>query len=104
KTPKIRASSKGFNWPSRKKGNQDNKNPIANIIKVLLNTFLRNSDCGVCSNFRILKLIAFPTTNRNVGNTRSVKVNPCQEAWFKGLYTLPHEPGVFTIIIKNKVR
>jgi hypothetical protein len=53
--------------------------------------------------FGIEKLMAFPTTNRKVGNTRSVGVNPCHAACDKGAKGVAPLPGVFTMIIKQIV-
>jgi hypothetical protein len=48
----------------------------------------------------MLKLMEFPTTNKKVGNTRSVNVKPFHSAWSKGEKVVAPFPGEFTIIIK----
>jgi len=47
--------------------------------------------------------MAFPTANKNDGNTRSVGVKPCQAAWFSMAKGSAPLPGVFTIIMKQTV-
>src|SRR5262245_21750123 len=48
------------------------------------------------------KLMAFPTTKRKVGNTRSVGVNPNHFAWSSG-QNVGEPPGSFTMIMKQIV-
>ena len=40
-----------------------------------------------------------PIAKRNDGNTRSVGVNPCHEAWRSGPQATLPLPGVFTMIM-----
>ena len=58
--------------------------PIKNMIAARLNVFVKNLEVLHKLIFLKLKLIAFPTTNKKVGKTRSVSVKPCQGACLKG--------------------
>tara|TARA_R110000744_G_scaffold192013_3_gene311176 strand:- start:1466 stop:1687 length:222 start_codon:yes stop_codon:yes gene_type:complete len=52
----------------------------------------------------MLKLMEFPTTNKKVGKTKSVKVKPFHSAWSKGENVVDPRPGELTIIIKATSR
>ena len=99
-TPKILVSAIGFKLPFSKNGNQYIKNPNRKIMVKRLKTFFKNSELATFWYFFMLKLIAFPTTNKKVGNTRSVNVNPFQTACFKMPKLVSPFPGEFTMIIK----
>lgn len=55
------------------------------------------------SSFALVKLIAFPTANKNPGKTRSVTVKPCHEACSSGAKGVAPLPGVLTMIMKHTV-
>jgi hypothetical protein len=83
-TPKILVSDKGLRCPFSKKGNQYIRNPRRNMMAARFNTFFKKMPLPTDSYFFMLKLMAFPTTKRKVGKTRSVRVNPCHWACIKG--------------------
>ena len=72
------------------------------MTKDRLNTFVRNVRVPLVSYFFMEKLMAFPTTKRNVGNTRSVGVKPNHLAWSSG-QNVGSPPGSLTIIMKHTV-
>ena len=99
-TPKIRVSAIGFRVPFSKKGNQYIKKPKRKIIEKRLKIFLRKVPSPIASYFFILKLIALPTTNKKVGKTKSVNVNPFHSACFNMPKLVSPFPGELTIIIR----
>ena len=83
------------------KGNQYIKYPIKKIRKVRLNILASTWPALICANLPEVKLMALPTANKNEGKTRSVGVNPNQEACSSGAKGAAPLPGVFTMIIKQ---
>ncbi len=73
------------------------------MITVRLKIFPSTLLFPICLYLGIEKLIALPTTNIKVGNTRSVGVKPCHCACNKGANGVAPVPGVFTMIMKQIV-
>ena len=69
---------------------------MVNLFKI----FLKKAGFPICSYFFMLKLMEFPTTNKNVGKTKSVRVNPFHSACSSGEKVVFPFPGEFTIIIR----
>lgn len=104
-TPNMRSVSREIIEPEEKStnGNQFNKNPIRKISANRLSVFVQNFRESLVSVRFTVKANALPTANRKDGNTRSVAVNPCHDACNRNGYTSSHEPGEFTIIMKQTV-
>lgn len=79
------------------------RNPSKKIIAVRLNNLPSTLPVPNCLYFTMEKLIALPTANKNVGNTRSVGVNPFHEACESGEKGAAPLPWLLTIIIKQIV-
>jgi len=86
-----------------KNGNQYIRYPSMNIKTVRFSILSKNVPLPISLHLFIEKLIAFPTANKNDGNTRSVGVNPCQLACNRGAKGVAPLPGVFTMIMKQTV-
>ena len=69
-------------------------------MEVRLSTLVRNTLSVRLLYFVMLKLMEFPTINRKVGNTKSVRVKPCHLACSKGAKVVAPLPGELTIIIR----
>lgn len=85
------------------KGYQLSKRPIRKIRMVRFNTFFQNTLPACVRNLGITKDIALPTANKKKGNTRSVGVQPCQGACFKGEKAQLQLPGLLTRIMRATV-
>ena len=72
------------------------------MIIVRLNIFSKTSFWESFCHLGVTKLKALPTANKKDGNTRSVGVNPFQEACSRN-EKLGLPPGVFTTIIRQMV-
>ena len=84
------------------KGYQDNKYPIRKMRKVLLSILPATLPLPIPAILGMVKAMALPTAKRKEGKTRSVGVNPCQEACSSG--SNGAEPAwLFTMIMKHTV-
>src|SRR5690606_7399465 len=85
------------------KGHQFTNKPIAKMRTVRFTTFFQKVVSPASCNRGMTNAMAFPTAKRKKGKTRSVGVQPCQGACFKGENICDHVPGLLTNIIKATV-